>query len=363
MFSKRRGTRFQLRLGGGGGRLHHLAGGGRGAQHAGRAVRARWRTEFGWNRATVGAGGLDQSAPLRVRWSLRGHADDALRAAAGGRRRAADASPPGAFLTTQIREPWQLILLWGVVVGLGAGCMATVLAATVANRWFVARRGLVVGVLTAAGATGQLIFLPLLAWLAVDLRLASRLGDHGAGRAGGRPAGADLPARLAGGCGAAALRRDEGRSAARRRQRATRSPTPSAGLQFAAGQRDFWLLAIPFFICGLSTNGLIGTHLIPAGIDHGMAEIGRGGLAGPDRHLRHRRHHALRLADRPLGQPQAALRLLRVARALADAAAAGLLGRQLQHDRLHRLLRAGLGRHRAADRGPGHATASAASGA
>ena len=73
----------------------------------------------------------------------------------------------GALLTTQIREPWQLVLLWGVVVGLGAGCMATVLAATVAARWFVAQRGMVTGVLTAAGATGQLIFLPLLAWLAV----------------------------------------------------------------------------------------------------------------------------------------------------------------------------------------------------
>ena len=72
----------------------------------------------------------------------------------------------GALLTTQVREPWQLILLWGVVVGLGAGTMASVLAATVANRWFVARRGMVVGVLTAAGATGQLVFLPLLAWLA-----------------------------------------------------------------------------------------------------------------------------------------------------------------------------------------------------
>src|SRR3989442_14040069 len=61
---------------------------------------------------------------------------------------------------------WQLYLLWGVVVGLGTGCMASVLAATVANRWFVARRGLVLGALTAAGATGQLIFLAFLGWLA-----------------------------------------------------------------------------------------------------------------------------------------------------------------------------------------------------
>jgi MFS family permease len=81
----------------------------------------------------------------------------------------------GALLTTQVREAWQLLLLWGVVVGIGTGTMASVLAATVANRWFVKRRGMVVGVLTAAGATGQLIFLPLLAWLATnfDWRLVS----------------------------------------------------------------------------------------------------------------------------------------------------------------------------------------------
>src|SRR5205814_9660221 len=72
----------------------------------------------------------------------------------------------GALLTTVMSAPWQLYLLWGVVVGLGTGCMASVLAASVANRWFVQRRGLVLGALTAAGATGQLIFLPGLGWLA-----------------------------------------------------------------------------------------------------------------------------------------------------------------------------------------------------
>src|SRR5258708_12309978 len=68
-----------------------------------------------------------------------------------------------------MHQPWQLDLLWGVVVGVGTGSMATVLAAIVANRWFVQRRGLVLGALTAAGATGQLFFLPQLAWLAVNL--------------------------------------------------------------------------------------------------------------------------------------------------------------------------------------------------
>src|SRR2546423_7628786 len=73
----------------------------------------------------------------------------------------------GVGLTPAMRQPWQLDLLWGVVVGAGTGSMAGVLAATVANRWFIARRGLVIGILTAAGATGALVFLPVLASLAV----------------------------------------------------------------------------------------------------------------------------------------------------------------------------------------------------
>jgi predicted MFS family arabinose efflux permease len=167
--------------------------------------------------------------------------------------------------------PWQLYLLWGIVVGLGAGTMATVFAATVANRWFVRRRGLVVGLLTAASATGQLIFLPFLGWLAqergwryVSLTVAictlavvplvlvflrNRPED-----AGTRAYGAsedDPPAPPRGNPVAMAFR----------------------GLAVASGNRNFWLLAATFFICGASTNGLIGTHLIPAGVDHGMAAV------------------------------------------------------------------------------------------
>ena len=74
----------------------------------------------------------------------------------------------GAFLTIFMNKPWHLILLWGVVVGIGTGSMALVFAATVASRWFMQRRGLVVGALTAAAATGQLVFLPLLSKLAMD---------------------------------------------------------------------------------------------------------------------------------------------------------------------------------------------------
>ena len=121
--------------------------------------------EFGWNRAVISFAvfinlllfGLTGpfAAALMNRFGIRTVTVGALITVA-----------TGALLTTVMTAPWQLYLLWGVVVGLGTGCMASVLAATVASRWFVQRRGLVIGALTAAGAMGQLIFLPFLGWLA-----------------------------------------------------------------------------------------------------------------------------------------------------------------------------------------------------
>ncbi|MGC5326852.1 MFS transporter [Brevibacillus sp. SYSU BS000544] len=178
----------------------------------------------------------------------------------------------GVSLTTFIHMSWQLTLLWGVVVGLGTGCTASVLGAVIANRWFVAKRGLVVGILTASGATGQLVFLPLLAHLAVTygwrsaswttaiaallilpfvaLLLRDRPSDKGI-----LPYGATEPAP------------DEGRS--------KNNPFKAAfhGLRLGSRSVDFWLLAFSFFVCGLSTNGLIGTHFIPACIEHGIPEV------------------------------------------------------------------------------------------
>jgi MFS family permease len=232
--------------------------------------------EFGWSRATVGIAVSVNlllfgfvgpfAAALMIRYGLRKVIAGALLTISAG-----------ALLTTQIREPWQLILLWGVVVGLGAGCMATVLAATVANRWFVSQRSLVVGVLTAAGATGQLVFLPLLAWLATsfDWRFVSITTAIAAL--------AVVPLVLI-------FIRDWPSDVGQTAYGATKDDPPPAppkgnpianafaGLQFAVTQRDFWLLSIPFLICGLSTNGLIGTHLIPAGVDHGMTEMTAAGL-------------------------------------------------------------------------------------
>ena len=178
----------------------------------------------------------------------------------------------GAFLTIFMNKPWHLILLWGVVVGIGTGSMALVFAATIASRWFMQRRGLVVGALTAAAATGQLIFLPLLSKLAMDHGWKSVSITIAASAAvvipliwwglneqpqdiGHKPYGA--PADWV------APEKIQGRAA----------KNAINALKAGSKRKDFWLLFGTFFICGLSTNGLIGTHFIPAAHDHGMGEV------------------------------------------------------------------------------------------
>jgi MFS family permease len=178
----------------------------------------------------------------------------------------------GAFLTTFVNTPWQLVLTWGVIVGVGTGSMALVFAATIANRWFVKRRGLVVGALTAAAATGQLVFLPGLTALSQDygwrsigltigaasllmvpfiyLFLKEKPADLGM-LPFGAPADWQAPAK---------------------------STMPAAKLAIvtlkeASAHKDFWYLTGSFFVCGLSTSGLIGTHFIPAAHDHGMPQV------------------------------------------------------------------------------------------
>jgi MFS family permease len=183
----------------------------------------------------------------------------------------------GSGLTVFVTQSWQLLLTWGLLVGLGTGSMAMVFAATVANRWFVARRGLVMGILTAAGATGQLVFLPVTAVLVAhsSWRLASLvvalaslvvvplvilvLRDYPSDR-GVRAYGADSGVEPA---------RPDPSGAVRRTLRTLRE---------AARTRTFWALAGGFAICGATTNGLIGTHFIPSAHDHGMSEPTAAGL-------------------------------------------------------------------------------------
>jgi sugar phosphate permease len=226
--------------------------------------------EFGWTAATIS---LAVSINL-VLFGLCGPFAAAFMVRYGIRRIVVVALlliSAGVGLTTVMRAPWQLYLLWGVVVGLGAGCMASVLAATVGNRWFVARRGLVIGILTAAMATGQLIFLPLLAALTVL---------HGWRWASATVAIAVLLAVPV----VAVLMRDNPRDVGLNAYGASEAdvaPAPQGnpfgaavgGLKAGVRSGTFWLLAASFFICGATTNGLIGTHLIPASMDHGIPEV------------------------------------------------------------------------------------------
>jgi MFS family permease len=183
----------------------------------------------------------------------------------------------GVALTPTMRQSWQLILLWGVVVGASCGVIGNFLAAFIAARWFRVRQGLVVGVLTAANAAGQLIFLPTMAslassagWRVMSLLLAASVA-------------AFVPL-------IALLMRDHPEDLDLAPYGASRGfrPTPVPegnpltlafrALGDSARSRDFWLIAGSYFVCGASTNGLIGTHLIPACVDHGLAEVTGAGL-------------------------------------------------------------------------------------
>jgi MFS family permease len=226
--------------------------------------------EFGWSRSTVS---LAISVNILL-YGLVGPFAGALMQQLGVRRTTLIALAllaTGVSLATLVSRPWQLVLLWGVVVGTGSGMAALVLGATIVNRWFVARRGLAMGILTASTATGQLIFLPILAALigrqgwrpgilvvataaavmipVVALLLRERPGDVGLAPLGAAADAAPPPPPA---------------NAARVAIEALRD-----GLR----SRDFWLLTLTFVICGASTNGLVGTHLIPAAHDHGIPEV------------------------------------------------------------------------------------------
>ena len=231
--------------------------------------------EFHWSRSTVS---LAVSVNILL-YGLVGPFAGALMQRLGVRRTtmiALTLLAAGVSLATLVRQPWQLVLLWGVVVGLGSGMVALVLGATIVNRWFVARRGLAMGILTASTATGQLIFLPLLA--SVIERQGWRFGILIVASAVAlmipivfallreQPADLGIPA-YGGTAGAAPTL-------------APANPARMAIEALADGlrSRDFWLLTLTFVICGASTNGLVGTHLIPAAHDHGIPEVRAAGL-------------------------------------------------------------------------------------
>jgi sugar phosphate permease len=226
--------------------------------------------EFGWSRGTISLAvsvnlilyGLTSpfAAALMERFGMRRVVPLALLLVAAG-----------SGLTVFMRASWQLVVCWGVLVGLGTGSMAMAFVATVTGRWFVRHRGVVTGVLTAGGAAGQLVFLPVLAQLTAA---------HGWRVAALAVAGAALAVAPF----VAWLLRDHPRQLGLTAYGATAPDAPEVAHTGGAARRAvtalrdasrtgaFWLLAGGFAICGATTNGLVGTHFIPAAHDHGMPQ-------------------------------------------------------------------------------------------
>jgi predicted MFS family arabinose efflux permease len=230
-----------------------------------------WENAFGWDRSTVSGA----AAVGIFLYGLMGPFAAALMQSFGVRRTMTVALALlslSACMSLFMTERWQLVATWGVLSGLGSGCVAFVLAATIVNRWFTSNRGLVMGILSASTATGNLVFLPALAkisehgWRPVVIAIAlataalipvvlllmpERPSDIGTEPYGALPGTPPEP------------------------EAARTNPlrTALATLAAAARVRDFWLLLATFFICGFTTHGLIGTHLIPMCADYGIGAV------------------------------------------------------------------------------------------
>jgi len=236
------------------------------------------QSAFGWGRDTVS---LSAAIGILI-YGLTGPFAAALMERIGLRRTVIgalilmSASTAASLFMTQ---PWHLMATWGIVSGVGTGSIAAVLGATIANRWFSTNRGLVMGLMSASTATGTLIFLPAMAalaesgsWKAVVIAIAvasavlipliyflvpERPAAIGLIRYGAKPDEVVPPARAAG----------------------SGFIAETFGiLGDAAKTKTFWLLFATFFICGFTTNGLVGTHLIAYCGDHGIPEVAAAGL-------------------------------------------------------------------------------------
>jgi MFS family permease len=226
---------------------------------------------FGWSAATIS---FAISVNLLL-YGLMGPFAAALMQRFGIRRTVLGALivvEAGIAASTLMTAPWQLVMYWGVLVGIGAGTVAPVLGATVVNRWFTTRRGLAIGIVTASSATGQLLFLPLLAQVAQS--------------SGWRPAVWVVAGALAAVVPIVALLLPESPESIGIRPYgetgAVPPPRPPAGnplvIAFTTFGRcvrslDFWLLAGTFMVCGASANGLVGAHLISYCFDNGIPEV------------------------------------------------------------------------------------------
>ncbi|MCA0753461.1 MFS transporter [Paenibacillus sp. N4] len=234
-----------------------------------------FEAEFGWSRA-----GISSVVSVGIfLYGLVGPFSAALLERFGIRKTIAvslSVLAVGLAITPLMTRLWQFELLWGAVAGLSTGMMANVLGVTVANRWFAKRKGLVVGMLTASAATGQLLFLPLFARISEQIGWRTAvyatvgviavlflivvlwMRDHPY-EVGAAPYGGEEPVKPAPFRGHIFL-------------------APLIALRDGMRSKTFWLLAGTFFFCGFSTNGLIGTHLIPACGDAGIMPFVAAGL-------------------------------------------------------------------------------------
>ena len=184
----------------------------------------------------------------------------------------------GILASMAMTQVWELVALWGVIVGIGTGMVALVLGATIATRWFVQRRGLVVGMLTASSATGQLIFLPLIAKLTQDYGWRSALVFVVAMLLVALFVALmvlrDRPADV----GLAPFGERAIQPAPKQDLRLTAMmASPLRALYAARASRTFWVLFATFYVCGLSTNGLIQTHWVSLCGDYGIAPVAAAG--------------------------------------------------------------------------------------
>jgi MFS family permease len=235
-----------------------------------------WETAFGWPRSTISfaaATGIflfgftgPFAAAAMQRFGIRATVMTALTMMGAS-----------SFASLFMTQSWQLVLTWGVISGMGSGCITNVLSAVVVNRWFVKHRGLIMGLFAASTSTGTLIFIPALSalsewggWKPVVTAVAAAmvllvplvffLLPERPADIGEVPFGAD-PDHLP-------------------EERSHGNPirTAFAALGEGVRVRDFWLLSGTFFVCGFTTNGLVGTHMIALCSDHGLAATAAGGL-------------------------------------------------------------------------------------